>query len=250
MAIGNAVGWRPAFGVLVALMLISAVLIAVLFPATPTQPATATVATGRRRDAAAVITGDGLAYIGQFTLYTYVTVLLLDAGASKATIAPLLFLFGLFGLLGTWRAAPLLDRRPRQAALTILGLSAASMVALGLAAGSLSMVIGAAVLWNIALGPVAALFQSATLRADATTPELAGAWINMASNVGIASGALLGGAVLEAFDIRVVAWFGALPVLLALLTVIVSRRGFPHAPSHDLTGDDAQVLSAPRSAPS
>ena len=237
VAVGDAVGWRAAFGVLVVLMVVTAVMIMMVLPATSARSEPPVGPAGRWHDAAGPIVGDGLAYIGQFTLYTYITVLLLDAGAGQVAIAPLLGVFGLFGLLGTWRAAPLLDRRPRRVAIVILLLSTASMVALGFAVGSLIPVIVAAAIWNVALGPVAALFQSATVRTDAVTPELAGAWINTASNVGITAGSLLGGVILAVSDIRAVAWTGALPVLLALLTVAVSRQAFPPSVPETLPAD-------------
>lgn len=240
VAVGDAIGWRFAFAFLMLLVLVTAVLIALVLPAEPGRTGPDAAPTGRWRDAAAPIAGDALIYVGHFMLLTYVTVLLLDAGAARAAIAPLLSLFGLFGLLGTWGAASLLDRRPRRAALLIVGTSAAGMAAIGLVADSLLPVIAAAALWNVALGPVAALFQSATVRADAITPELAGAWINTASNVGITAGSLLGGAVLASADIGTVAWLGALPVVLAGATVLVGRRAFPRS-----TADEAIVVAGP-----
>ena len=65
-----------------------------------------------------VIAANALAYLGQFTLYTYVTVILLRSGASQAAVAPLLFLFGVFGLVGhlAGRAAAGPRSAPRRAA--------------------------------------------------------------------------------------------------------------------------------------
>lgn len=245
VAVGDAVGWRFAFATLATLMLLTAAMIARVLPATSPRDGPAAAPTGRWRDAAAPVTGDALVYAGHFMLLTFVTVLLLDAGAPRSAIAPLLSLFGFVGLLGTWRAASLLDRRPRRAALLIVGTSAASMSVIGLVADSLWPVIGAAALWNLAIGPVAALFQSATVRADAVSPELAGAWINTASNIGITTGSLLGGAVLAAADIRTVAWLGALPVVLAGVTVLAGRRAFPRLSAADATMHAGPPLASP-----
>jgi predicted MFS family arabinose efflux permease len=87
---------------------------------------------------------------------------------------------------------------------------------------SLALVIVACVVWNGAFGPANSLFQSAAVRADATSPELAGAWINATANFGIAAGAALGGVVLDAFDARALAWAGAIPLALAL--ALFARR--------------------------
>jgi predicted MFS family arabinose efflux permease len=239
-AIGNAMGWRMAFATLVVLMLATAVLIMLVLPAISTGTASPGGVTGRRRDAAAVIGSDALAYVGYFTLYTYVTVLLGYAGAGPAAFAPLLLLFGVSGLLGTWRAAPLLDRRPGQAAVTILAVISLSMIALGFAAPWLPLVVIVAVVWNTALGPLPSMFQSLTVRTNAITPELAGAWINTASNFGITFGSLLGGLILTRFDVPALGWLGAVPVLLALAVAILRPRAFPRSTE----GDDRPLSTA------
>jgi len=216
-ALGEAGGWRVAFGVLVLLTLVSFVLLATRLPAAdaPRERA-ATRAPGHRREAVKVIAANALTYLGQFTIYTYIAVILLRSGASPAAVAPLLLLFGLAGLVGLWRAAPLLDRAPRLAASIILGVVVAGVLSVGASIPSLVLVVLAAVLWSGAFGPVASLMQSSAVRADAISPELSGAWINATSNFGIAGGALLGGLVLEAFDVRALAWVGAVPIVLAL----------------------------------
>jgi predicted MFS family arabinose efflux permease len=227
-AIGDAAGWRMAFGALVLLTLVTFALLATILPAAEAspEPSGAAARGGRRRDAVTVIAANALAYLGQFTLYTYVSVILLRSGASQAAVAPLLFLFGVFGLAGIWRAAPLLDRDPRRAALMILTVVALGVLALGASIPSLVLVTISGVVWNAAFGPANSLFQSATIRTGAISPELAGAWINTTSNFGIAAGALLGGIVLDRLDVHALAWVGALPTLLALVLVAVNGRGF------------------------
>ena len=88
------------------------------------------------------------------------------------------------------------------------------------------LVVVSGVVWNGAFGPANSLFQSATVRTGAISPELAGAWINTTSNFGIAGGALLGGVVLDTLDVRALAWVGALPIVLALLLFALNGRGF------------------------
>ena len=62
------------------------------------------------------------------------------------------------------------------------------------------------------------------------TPEVAGAWINSTSNIGIASGAALGGVVLDQLGIREVAWAAAILTAAALVVVVGARRAFPAGP--------------------
>lgn len=238
-ALAGAFGWRTAFEALVLLMVVVLALLAVLLPSTTVPRDVPTSATrGRRRDAAAVIAANTLAYLGQFTLYTYVTVLLLRSAAPPAAIAPLLFLFGLFGLVGIWRAAPLLDRNLRRAAMVILTVVLLGVLGVGAAIPHLALVVSAGVVWNTAFGPAASLFQSATVRTKAISPELSGAWINMTANVGIGGGGLLGSLVLDAFDVRTLAWVSAVPLALGLLVAAVSRRAFSSTPD---AGNDMSV---------
>ena len=57
----------------------------------------------------------------------------------------------------------------------------------------LGAVVAAGMIWLAAFGPAASLYQSASVRTAASSPETAGAWINASSNAGIAGGAALGG---------------------------------------------------------
>ena len=110
---------------------------------------------------------------------------------------------------------------------------AGALAALIGAIAVLALVVVAGVVWNTAFGPVASLFQSATVKTNAISPELSGAWINMTANLGIGGGALLGGVVLDATDVGTLAWVSAVPLALGLLMAAVSRRAFTATPSQD-----------------
>jgi predicted MFS family arabinose efflux permease len=89
----------------------------------------------------------------------------------------------------------------------------------------LALVIVAGAVWNGAFGAVPSLYQTAAVRTRATSPELAGAWINASSNAGVAVGAALGGVVLGGAGIRAVAWLAAALVVLATVAALFARRG-------------------------
>ena len=175
-----------------------------------------------------VIGSNTLLFVGQYTLYTYVSVLLLRSRASSRAVGPILLVFGVFGLIGVWSAGPRLDRHLRGTALVVLAIVAAGIAAAGAAFPVLALVIVAGAVWNGAFGAVPSVYQTAAVRTRTTSPELAGAWINASSNAGIAAGAALGGVVLGSTGIREATWLAAALVILAIVMVLLARRAFGH----------------------
>jgi predicted MFS family arabinose efflux permease len=228
--LGNAVGWRAAFVALAALTAVVGVLIAVMLPDVRPQAEERRRAPGRLRQMVAVIGSNTLVFVGQYTLYTYVSVLLLRSGASSRAVGPILLVFGVFGLIGVWSAGPRLDRHLRGTALAVLAIVAAGIAAAGAAFPVLALVIVAGAVWNGAFGAVPSVYQTAAVRTQSTSPELAGAWINASSNAGIAVGAALGGVVLGSAGIREATWLAAALVILAIVMVLLARRAFGPVP--------------------
>lgn len=74
---------------------------------------------------------------------------------------------------------------------------------------------------------MSSLYQAATVRTRATSPDVAGAWVNSTCNVGIAAGAAVGGAILDRAGLDLVAWTAAGLVVAALVIVVRARRAFP-----------------------
>jgi predicted MFS family arabinose efflux permease len=230
-ALGNAAGWRAAFVALAAVMIVVLVLVAVMLPDVRSQVEERRPAPRRLRQMATVTGANTLALLGHYTLYTYVSVLLLRSGAAPEAVGPILLVFGVFGLIGVWSAGPRLDRHLRRSALVILAILGLGMASAGTVFPQLALVIVAGAVWNCAFGAVPSLFQTAAVRAQATSPELAGAWINGSSNAGIAAGAGLGGVVLARAGIRDVTWLAAALVIIAILMVLFARRAFSNDPT-------------------
>lgn len=128
--------------------------------------------------------------------------------------------------MGLRIAAAQLDARPWASALAVPAVMALGITAVGLVFPALWPVVVAVALWCTAFGPAASLYQSTAVRTDAVAPELAGAWINASANAGIAAGAVLGGAVLEAYELRYVVWVAAALVAAAALTSLLTRPVF------------------------
>ncbi|KRC31753.1 transporter [Oerskovia sp. Root22] len=229
-SLGAAVGWRTAFAVLAGVCALTTVLVALLLPAVAGGGGARRDDHGqaaRRSRLAVVSTANALVYLGQFSVYTYVSVLLLAAGLSVAGVGPVLLGLGALGLVGTWYAGVSLDRRPRRTVLVVLVTLTLGLCALGLAFPALAPVLVAAVVWGAGFGGVASIFQTAAIRTRGASPDVVGALVNSTANIGIGGGAALGGAVLAGYGVGWLPFVGAVLVLVGLVVVVVARKAFP-----------------------
>jgi predicted MFS family arabinose efflux permease len=226
-ALGEVLGWRAAYWCLAVLVALVLLLAAAVLPPVEGPRDDAAPHPGRRRDLAAVVAANGLTYLGTYVLYTYVSVLLLDSGAGHRWVGPALLLFGACGLVGLRIGAPQLDHRPRLSAIAVPALMAVSLAGVALAYPHLALVLASAMVWLAAFGPAASLYQSASIRTSASTPETAGAWINASSNAGIGGGAALGALVIAHGGLSGVAWVSALVVACSAVLALVARPAFP-----------------------
>lgn len=227
-SLGTALGWRTSFGVLGALSLLTLALVAKLLPAVsndrPSKPAQSH---SGRTTLTAVVMSNALTFLGQFTLYTFIALMFLDAGARPVLIGPLLLMCGLSGLAGLTYAARSLDHRPRRTTIVVLSVVIAAILAAGAGFPGLVAVIAAAAVWSGAFGGVPSIYQANAVRTHAVTPELAGAWINASTNVGIAGGAAIGAGLLPLIGLGGLPWVSAALVTLGLAVVLIAPQAFP-----------------------
>ncbi|GAA1970192.1 MFS transporter [Isoptericola halotolerans] len=233
-SLGAAVGWRWSFAVLAGVCAVTALLVARLLPAVQVEAAPARDRSGARqgrRRLGVVVGTNTLLFGGHYAVYTYISVLLLATGLSEASVGPVLLVFGALGLLGLWAAARYLDRAPRT--LTLAAMSTI-VVALALLAVALPHPVGvllAGGLWLAAFGAIPATFQAAALRTQGASADIAGAFVNATSNLGIGLGAALGAVVLAGPGMQALAATGAGVVALAAVAVLTDRGAFPRDPT-------------------
>jgi predicted MFS family arabinose efflux permease len=227
-SLGTALGWRTSFGVLAALSVLTLALVARLLPGVANDRLSRpTQSRSGRPELAAVVSSNALTYLGQFTLYTFVSLLFLGAGARPEFIGPLLLLCGICGLAGLAYAAGMLDHRPRRTTFVAMAIVIAAVLALGLGFPMLVPVIVAAAVWNGAFGGVPSIYQAAAVRTHAVTPELAGAWVNTSANFGIAGGSAIGAGLLPVIGLGGLPWVAAALMCLGLATSMFARGAFP-----------------------
>lgn len=220
-SLGTAVGWRTSFLVLAALSAVTLALVAKFLPAVGSDSIapTAETHTGRKQ-LTLVVTSNSLTYLGQFTVYTFISLLLIQAGAGPGFVGPLLLMCGACGLVGLWYAGRTVDRHPARTAMTIMAVVVVAVLGVGTAFPALVAVVVCAAVWNGAFGGMPSLYQACAVRAHATSPEMAGAWVNSTANIGIAGGAAIGGVLLPTIGLGGLPFVGAGLIFLGAVVLI------------------------------
>jgi predicted MFS family arabinose efflux permease len=229
-SLGNAAGWRAAFTLLAVLSILTFFLVRRLLPIVSHETVSGGSVGAGRGALAAISASNLLAFLGQFTVYTFVSVLLLSSGVSALFVGPTLLACGACGLLALWWVGRNLDRSPRRTAVVLLGVVIGAVVALGGTWPTLVTVIVAIVVWNGAFGGMPSIYQACAVRTHALSPELAGALVNATANAGIGGGAAIGAGLLRTAGLSSLPWAGAALIALSLVVVLLSRKAFPATP--------------------
>ncbi|MEU3231183.1 MFS transporter [Nocardiopsis alba] len=227
--VGDALGWRAAFTALAIAALVLAAALTVALPRLPRPAASA----GDDGPAPALLTpavAIGLAMVAllvtaHFAAYTYVRPVLEEhSGLAPTAIAPLLLVYGLFGLAGNFLAGATAARRSRLTILTLAG-GIALAVALSALSGQTSWVAWVWIaLWGAAYGGVSVAGQLWMTRAvPHRVEQIAGLYVGVFT-ASIALGALLGGVVVEAAGLVLLLWSAAALALVSLLVGVFGPR--------------------------
>ncbi len=240
-ALGQWLGWRTASA---CIGLVSAAIAITLFFVLPAMkvesvgtraPKTRTL----DRSLLMICVATFLAVLGHFIAYTYFS-LLVDRGLGSmgTTLTLMLLFYGLCGVVGIWVVGKTFDRWPRRSTIGALSIVAGALLVLWTTVqsvpGSLAVLAVLAIgLWGFAFTTVPVCLQSSVLNTSRNDPDRASAIYVVAFQLAIASGALVGGIIVDRSSIAVVTIVAALLVAAALLTVVLARDAFPglRAPS-------------------
>ncbi|GBQ50562.1 MFS transporter [Komagataeibacter sucrofermentans] len=232
-AIGHLAGWRVAMYVMTGLSVLLTLCIAFFLPpvTTPVQVRNGLPSAGPSRAMRiflVVIAVNAILFFAHNLLYTYVTPLLLDHGLATGNLSIALLLTGSVSIVGLWGVGQLVDTRP---ATGLLGGGAAMLIGMGLMYGHILSgwaAVAPVGLWCMGYSAVIPCVMSGAIRARATRPDVAGAGINAASNVGILMGSAVGGQVLNAAGFGVLTPMAIITVVVGLVVVMTNPRAFPH----------------------
>lgn len=249
-ALGQWTHWRIAAATLGLIALAITIALTRLLPPLPVP---APIAAPRRRarvsPVLALLCGiTFLAALGHFAGYTYFALIVADGiGTSGVVLSTMLFVYGLAGVAGIWLIGRTYDRGPWVSTIVVLGSVTAALVGLVLAlsTGSAVLAIVCVALWGMAFTTIPVCIQSAVLHSApaGAAADRASAVYVVTFQVAIATGALVGGGIVDASSITVVLIVAAASMLAALIGVLLGRSAFT-APSQDRVSEPA-TASAP-----
>lgn len=163
------------------------------------------------------------------TLYTYVAPFLAPSGLGEHVDLALLF-FGVVALSSIWIVGVLIDRWLRELVLGSTVLFIAAALIFGLEGTNATAVLMGIVVWGLAWGGAATLFQTASAKTAGEAADVAQSMIVTIWNLAMAGGGILGGFLLEKAGVGPFPWTVIAILLFALIIVGVARKyGFASA---------------------
>jgi MFS transporter, DHA1 family, inner membrane transport protein len=232
-AAGTAWGWRWPFAVMTVVLVALAIVTARLLPRGPTPDRSPASGPGSSRAVLSSLKGRGLQLVGvmtvvltvgHYSVYTYITPLLVRSGVGETSVSPVLLGYGVAGALGLALAGAFADRHPSRSLRLSVTITALALLALGAVSDQPVGAVLAVLIWGAAFSAAPTLLNTAALRVSAV-PDAAPAVVNAMFNVGIATGAWIGGQALQRGGTPWVALLGAALVALALPLTAVTASG-------------------------
>ncbi|GHE11758.1 MFS transporter [Streptomyces alanosinicus] len=225
--VGDLTGWRIAFASLSALAVLTLLaLLAVLPPLAADQAIRPRLLLEQLRNPGVRvgIIATALIVFGHFSAYTFVSPALQKlSGIDESYVGPLLFGFGIAGMIGNFAAGSALSRRVHRSVL-IIAVALTIAMPLFLLLGRTT--IGGAVLlivWGLAYGGVSVGLQTWMIKAAPNAVEAASSLWVAVFNLAIGLGALAGGVIVDSIGLRGVLLLGGACALLAALSLAGAR---------------------------
>ncbi|MGG7307070.1 MFS transporter [Curtobacterium sp. AB451] len=247
--VAQSIGWRPAVGAVAVAAAVLAVVALLFLPSVrgASSPHIGSPKAWARTGLLSVVVADLLLFAGHYVVYTYIGPYAVDAGLDADMVSGALLVLGGTGVVGLWLAGMFVDRAPRQTLIAAVAVMAAAFAVLPFVHGSLLGTMVVAGVWMAANGTTGTLFMAAAIRTGGVSPDIAGALVNGASNIGIAGGAAIGGQALGVVGLQFMPFAGAAVLVGSLGVVIAARRGFPvhtHNQEHLSTSSIEAITSS------
>jgi len=195
--IGQQAGWRTAFAALTVLAVATCVAVLTALPTIrPEDEAARTGDAPHARRYVLLLLVTALTTTGMFTAYTYLTGHLVQvAGLPVEALSAVLLLSGIFGTLGALASGTVLQGWERLSLLIPLGTMTSAFWLLDLAGRAIPAAVVAFALLSAAISSFAAGLTRRLLLVAPGSTDLASAGCSSAFNLGIGTGAWVGGLI-------------------------------------------------------
>lgn len=232
-ALGHVLGWRLAFVTVGGAIVVLTVLVMRFLPRVNHQQPlkTGEIALPLRRDpsifgVAVICVITTVLMIGQNLFYTYIVPFVTAAaGFAQSSVALLLLAYGIAGAVGLFLAGVLGARYPRASLVGAFILVAVAVLLIGLFPLLGWLVVAALVLWGAAFGGTPALLQTRMLHtASARLRDVSSAYFTTSFNIGIGSGAFIGGVLLDQYGLGVLPFVDVAVTIAGILLILFTNR--------------------------
>ena len=227
--VSSIAGWRAVFWAVTAATAVAIVLFVAVMPSVPAKAGgglRTLVAVLRSRVVLVGFVGIGLLVAGHFGSYTFIRTAAEGVpGLTPTTIAVLLAVYGVGGLLGNLLSGLVADRHLGLAMVLVPLMIAVAIIGFSLSTASALLVFVAVALWGIGFGAIPTMSQTWVSRAEPHRVEAAGGLFVSTFQIAIASGAAVGGVLLDAAGVRTVFLIGGAAVVLGGALLASTRRG-------------------------
>ena len=234
-ALGEALGWRAAFVALAITVAGLGLLVAAVVPRAPgvdRSQSRSVITAVRRPGVAAITVASPLLLLAHFAMLTYIAPFLEHARLPESATSFSLSLIGVAGLIGIWLAGVTVDSIPRRSLVWATALLVLAFAALRLSGSSLIVTLALVALWGASFAATAVYNQAALLNAAGPLKDAATSLIVVATQLGIALGAVYGGLALDTRGVSTIPLAAAVPAAVALAIIVLFRRtAYPPGPA-------------------
>ncbi len=225
--IGDAFGWRTAFGVSAATAAVLALLMVRTLPALPGSPESSPAAllqAVRNPGVRAGLLITAFVVVAHFAAYTFVgPILRASAGVQENALGTQLLAFGVAGVAGNFSAGMFILQNPRRVLQVVSLLLGVAMLALPAVAVGVPSALAIMALWGLSYGAIGVSIQAWVSRASPEAVEPASAMSACVFNFSIALGSFTGGRIVDHVGTLSVLTMGGSLALLAAVIAQVTR---------------------------
>jgi DHA1 family inner membrane transport protein len=224
-AIGEVAGWRMAFVALAGLGVAAWIAAVALLPVKPPAQTTAQPRSRPWGPYIILVIVTALVTTGTFAAMTYVVPFLVDvAGFPLSAVGPLLLLRGVAGLVGVAIGGSLADRSAARAIEIAIAAQVVALFAMGALPASPLAAAAFLALSGLAFSALTAGLGTRVIEVAPGSVDVASAGTSTAVNIGITTGAFLGGLLLPLAGVRTILLVAGVMSLAGLVVALADRE--------------------------